>query len=165
MIPGIIRHICRRSATSIISASLIAGERTTPRISAAYLLRNETFHSSARTRGRLTTEAESLPKSAPLTQIQLKIALGFTCKPCGQRVNRLISRVAYTRGLVLVRCPGCKNVHLIADNIGWFKELAPGVRNIEEILASKGESVRKHLDENEAFEIEDFPPEVSLKLS
>jgi protein import protein ZIM17 len=41
--------------------------------------------------------------------------------------------------VVLVRCQGCTNLHLIADNLNWFGE---SNKNIESILAEKGEKVK-----------------------
>eukprot|EP00282_Hemiselmis_andersenii_P026061 CAMPEP_0171998966 /NCGR_PEP_ID=MMETSP1041-20130122/1521_1 /TAXON_ID=464988 /ORGANISM="Hemiselmis andersenii, Strain CCMP439" /LENGTH=337 /DNA_ID=CAMNT_0012652381 /DNA_START=6 /DNA_END=1020 /DNA_ORIENTATION=- len=51
------------------------------------------------------------------------------------------------KGIVVVKCDGCEAKHLIADNIGWYKDWTgeAGGTNIEEIMASKGVSIDNRL--------------------
>lgn len=47
---------------------------------------------------------------------------------------------------MIVQCPGCKNRHLIADNLGWFKQPDTGegtLRTVEDLMRAKGEKVRR----------------------
>ncbi|XP_076242372.1 uncharacterized protein LOC143184202 [Calliopsis andreniformis] len=77
-----------------------------------------------------------------LGKLEGKLKLIFTCKCCNYRNGKIISKLAYEKGLIIVRCDGCKNNHLIADNLGWFEEMK-NTKNIEKFLALKGESVRR----------------------
>lgn len=69
--------------------------------------------------------------------------IGFTCKVCNHRTHRTMSKLAYTRGVVLIECPGCRNRHLIADHLGWFDRTREEGRTIEEILSKRGEQVHR----------------------
>jgi hypothetical protein len=62
----------------------------------------------------------------------------YTCKVCGNRSERKISKRAYHHGVVLVQCPGCQKHHLVADNLKWFED-APV--NIQSLMERQGESV------------------------
>ena len=49
-------------------------------------------------------------------------------------------QLAYYQGVVLVRCPGCNNLHLVADRLGYFEDNSV---DIEAIAREQGEIVRK----------------------
>ncbi|KDP44398.1 hypothetical protein JCGZ_20078 [Jatropha curcas] len=67
------------------------------------------------------------------------LAMIFTCKVCETRSIKTACRDSYEKGVVVARCGGCNNLHLIADHLGWFGE--PG--SIEDFLAARGEEVKK----------------------
>mmetsp|Transcript_63178 Transcript_63178/g.72441 ORF Transcript_63178/g.72441 Transcript_63178/m.72441 type:complete len:175 (+) Transcript_63178:72-596(+) len=67
-------------------------------------------------------------------------AIFFTCGVCETKVSRTFTKHAYHKGVVIIRCPGCDNQHLIADNFNWFGEEN---QNIEDIMREKGQDVQK----------------------
>ncbi|KAK9168734.1 hypothetical protein Syun_000874 [Stephania yunnanensis] len=67
------------------------------------------------------------------------LAMVFTCKVCETRSVRTVCRQSYEKGVVVVRCGGCNNSHLIADHLGLFG--APG--SVEDFLAARGEQVKR----------------------
>lgn len=91
------------------------------------------------------TEEYTVLKQA-LGKIEPKLSITFTCtvEGCGERSTHQFTRHSYEKGIVLVQCPGCKNRHLIADHLGWFKESTEGnLRTIEDILKARGEAVKR----------------------
>ena len=46
-----------------------------------------------------------------------------------------LPQLAYNEGLVIVRCYGCDNHHLIADRLNWFEE---GSVDVHDLIAKYG---------------------------
>ncbi|KAL8270897.1 hypothetical protein Esti_005191 [Eimeria stiedai] len=79
------------------------------------------------------------------------MALLFTCCKCNTRSAKKFSKVAYYKGVVIVRCPCCKSLHLVADRLNWFGD---ETSDIETILAAKGEAVLRSLTEAHCLDVE-----------
>ena len=106
-------------------------------------------------------------------RIEPRLALEMTCtvSGCGERSRHEFTKQAYEKGIVLVQCPKCNNRsvsfasrscqgsklrrHLIADHLGWFKELTDNGKNptLEELMKAKGEKVRTSLDGGSSISI------------
>ncbi|CAD6216136.1 GSCOCG00004352001-RA-CDS [Cotesia congregata] len=85
---------------------------------------------------------ESKEPTKPLAKIQARLMIQFTCKKCDTRSSKTMSKLAYEKGIVIIRCDGCKNNHLIADNLGWFNGDRQKV-NIEKLMQLNGEKVKR----------------------
>ena len=66
--------------------------------------------------------------------------IAFTCTKCEFRNGKFMSKLAYTKGVVIITCEGCRNTHLIADHLGWFEDTST---TVEDILQAKGENIIK----------------------
>lgn len=91
--------------------------------------------------------ATTSSSNSVMETLEPRLSITFTCTvaDCGERSTHQFTKRAYERGLVLVECPGCKNRHLIADHLGWFKDDTENgkLRTVEDILRAKGEKVRR----------------------
>ncbi|KAL9650831.1 hypothetical protein ABK040_001881 [Willaertia magna] len=71
------------------------------------------------------TEEEKIEKSA-------KMGLFYTCGKCKRRHYIEFSKHSYNKGVVVTRCSNCNQLHLIADNLGYFNK----GKNLEEIYGN-----------------------------
>lgn len=83
-----------------------------------------------------------------------KLTIVFTCTVCSTRSAKKFSEQAYNHGVVLVRCPGCQNLHLIADRLGFFTDDeidgdGDGTGwDIQKALAKRGDDIVAVTDDN-----------------
>jgi len=63
-----------------------------------------------------------------------------------------MNKKSYNEGVVIIKCDGCQNNHLIADNLGWFRE--DSSVNIEDLMREKKDELKK-LDSADLLNIED----------
>ncbi|KAG2071633.1 zf-DNL-domain-containing protein [Suillus decipiens] len=106
----------------------------------------------------LSTSSEQIKGDSPIKEARLGIVFTCTAEGCSHRSSHTFTKRAYERGIVIVQCPGCKNRHLIADNLGWFKDSTEDgkLRNVEDLLNARGESVQRgSLDANGVVEYVD----------
>ena len=76
-----------------------------------------------------------------------KMIVAMTCNVCETRFAKQISKQAYEEGVVLAHCPGCQNIHLIADRLGWFDDES---WDITKLVQEKGASVT-HINDDESL--------------
>lgn len=74
----------------------------------------------------------------------------FTCNHCEAKNSKKFNKKAYHDGVVLIRCDGCDKLHLIADNLGWFRDQKT---NIETLAKESGTNFVKIEDHPELSEL------------
>ncbi|KAJ1779592.1 hypothetical protein LPJ77_001244 [Coemansia sp. RSA 2523] len=89
--------------------------------------------------GTPSIQPSALPTAANNPK-EARMLIGFTCKVCNHRQHKTMSKNSYQNGVVLIQCDSCKNRHLIADNLGWFRDKNV---NVEDLMQEKGEQVRQ----------------------
>ena len=72
----------------------------------------------------------------------------FTCGVCSSRNSYQFSKLSYEKGVVIVRCPSCKNLHLVSDNLGWFSKEKKNLETISKEHGIKMEVKRGTLEES-----------------
>ena len=85
------------------------------------------------------TRSSRVPQKKPKTKRD-RFELRFTCNVCDAPNSHSISRHAYTKGTVIVTCPGCNSTHLIADNLEWIDD---DFGNLEREMAKRGTPIRR----------------------
>ncbi|KAJ2962227.1 hypothetical protein NQZ79_g2629 [Umbelopsis isabellina] len=117
-----------------------------PRINVKFAQQSQLFHAWNSNRRDIPVketpidEAIANDKEGDQVDPKHQMLIGFTCKVCEERSHHIMSKLSYTKGVVLIECPGCKNRHLIADNLGWFRD---GKTTVEDLVKEKGEGIRK----------------------
>ena len=81
--------------------------------------------------------------TTPIGRIKPSLSIVFTCNVCKTRQIKTMSKHSYEKGVVLIQCKGCEKIHLIADNLGWFRDEQV---NIVSLLKEKQEEVRQLTD-------------------
>uniref|UniRef100_A0A7M5WUC7 DNL-type domain-containing protein n=1 Tax=Clytia hemisphaerica TaxID=252671 RepID=A0A7M5WUC7_9CNID len=103
-------------------------------------LSSRSFYSNFCSTRNICSSATLLEEKQPIGKIEGTLYLEFTCNVCEHRSSKTLSKQAYQSGVVLIRCEGCQNLHLIADNLGWFRD---NKVNIEDLMKEKGEEVKQ----------------------
>jgi protein import protein ZIM17 len=90
--------------------------------------------------------SSKLPQAKAKTKRD-RFEMQFTCNICDAPNSHSISRHAYTKGTVIVTCPGCNSTHLIADNLNWIED---DFKNLEEFMEKRGTPVKRIVNDGVA---------------
>ncbi|KAK0162523.1 hypothetical protein PV327_006296 [Microctonus hyperodae] len=154
-----LRQILRRSlkvANESWINSFLSNQHQLRQDSYKFLINNDIIRSYT-----LKTNTDTVESNAQddkdtkhsIGKLEARLMIKFTCKKCKTRNSKTMSKLAYEKGVVIIRCDGCKNNHLIADNLSWFGNESQK-RNIEKLMAMNGEKVRRiNGFNNELFQV------------
>jgi DNL zinc finger len=78
-----------------------------------------------------------------------KLAILFTCAICETRSMKKFSESA---PVVIVRCPGCQNLHLLVDRLGWFADDEHG-KTFDIIQQAAQNNQRKSVNDDGVLEL------------
>jgi hypothetical protein len=153
-----LQHISPRSLVTIAGENLLVA-MPKPAVSVGAHSR---YSSSLTPQDSAPGEHIDLSKIPGTTVGNERMVIMYTCRVCETRSARIITKVsgvaevqnshklrvikifnlqqAYTHGVVLVRCPGCRGLHLVADRLGHFHDASV---DIEALLKAKGEAVTR----------------------
>ena len=152
---------CARASAPIPSSALLTHHRAIVNaFGTSSWTRNEHGGSAAAAGNSASLVVEHASSETPIPGATLspgdKMVMLYTCKVCEVRSARVISKAAYQEGVVLVRCPGCLKLHLVADHLAYFED--DGV-NVEQVLAKRGEAVRSgHISPGSDAHVCEFSP-------
>ena len=77
-----------------------------------------------------------------------KLAIVYTCTVCETRSAKKFTENAYLHGVVMVKCPGCQNWHLIADRLGWFDDTDSQKFDLTTLERMTGQKVQRVGEDN-----------------